>query len=336
MPNLAANPQLLLLMIAGIVALIVFLLGLALFTAVNGPRAKLKRRMNAVIGDEPMAASGDGRGSMRSGARRKKQIQQKLKANEDVRAKRKGHRLREKLIHAGLKIGPKEYILLSILSGGVCTGAYYLSGQPPLGLIAAALVGFLGLPRFVLNYKIKKRVARFTSLFPDAIDIIVRGVRSGLPVGECLNIIGRESPEPIGSEMRLVTEGIKLGMTMNDAMQRLSDRIPSQELRFFTIVLATQQTTGGNLAETLAKLSEILRARKKMREKVKAMSSEAKASAGIIGSLPVLLTLLLAFIAPDYIGLLFTTDAGNFMLGIGVSIMTMGVLVMRKMINFDM
>ena len=136
--------------------------------------------------------------------------------------------------------------------------------------------------------------------------------------------------------MLLVTEGIKLGMTMNDAMQRMSDRVPSQELRFFTIVLATQQQTGGNLAETLAKLSEILRARKKMREKVKAMSSEAKASAGIIGSLPVVVTTLLAFIAPDYIGLLFTNSTGNFILGIGVSIMAIGVFVMRKMINFDM
>lgn len=335
MPDLAANPRLLILLIAGTVALIILLLGLALFTAVSGPRAKLKRRMNAVIGEDTLASTGDG-GAARSGARRKKQIQQKLKAVEDDRSRTKANKLRSKLIHAGLKIGPKEYYLLSILCGAVCTGGYYLSGQPAPGMIAAALVGFLGLPRFVLNYMVKKRTDRFTALFPDAIDIIVRGVRSGLPVGECLNIIGRETPEPIGGEMRLVTEGIKLGMTMNDAMQRMSDRVPSQELRFFTIVLATQQQTGGNLAETLAKLSEILRARKKMREKVKAMSSEAKASAGIIGSLPVVVTTLLAFIAPDYIGLLFTNSTGNFILGIGVSIMAIGVFVMRKMINFDM
>ena len=336
MPDLTANPQTLIFVIAGIVALIVFLFGLALFSAVNGPRAKLKRRMNAVIGNEALATLGDGSSSARSGARRKKQIQQKLKAVEDVREKRKGHRLREKLIHAGLKISPKVYFLLSAVSGVLCMGGYYLSGEPKIGLIAAALVGFLGLPRFVLNYMIKKRVNKFTVLFPDAIDIIVRGVRSGLPVGECLNIIGREMPDPIGSEMRLVTEGIKIGMTMNDAMQRMSDHIPSQELRFFTIVLATQQTTGGNLAETLAKLSEILRARKKMREKVKAMSAEAKASAGIIGSLPLVLGTVLAFIAPDYIGLLFTTSPGNFMLGIGAAVMFTGVMVMRKMVNFDM
>lgn len=336
MPNLAANPQTLLLLIAGTVAVIVFLLGLALFTAVNGPRAKLKRRMNAMIGEETLASTGDGRGAARSGARRKKQIQQKLKAAESTQDRRKGQRLREKLIHAGLKIGPKEYYLLSILSGALCTGAYYASGQPPIGMAAAVLIGFLGVPRFVLNFLIKRRLDKFIALFPDAIDIIVRGVRSGLPVGECLNIIGREMPDPVGSEIRLVTEGIKLGMTMNDAMQRMSDRVPSQELRFFTIVLATQQTTGGNLAETLAKLSEILRSRKKMREKVKAMSSEAKASAGIIGSLPVVVASLLAFIAPEYIGILFTTSTGHFILGIGVSIMATGVFVMRKMINFDM
>lgn len=336
MPELASNPQTLLFAIAGTVALIVFLLGLALFTAVNGPRAKLKRRMNAVIGEETLVATGDGRGVARSGARRKKQIQQKLKQAETAGQKRKGHTLREKMIHAGLKSGPREYIIFSILLGAACTGIYYLSGQSRLGLIPVALISFLGVPRFILNYKIKKRLAKFTLLFPDAIDIIVRGVRSGLPVGECLNIIGRETPEPIGSEMRLVTEGVKLGMTMNEALQRMSDRLPSQELRFFGIVLATQQTTGGNLAETLAKLSEILRARRKMREKVKAMSSEAKASAGIIGSLPIVVCAILAFIAPDYVGLLFTTSTGNFMLAIGICIMFTGVMVMRKMINFDM
>jgi tight adherence protein B len=336
MPNLAADPLTLVFVIAGAVALIVFLIGLALFTAVNGPRAKLKRRMNAVIGEDTLAMSGEGRDAARSGARRKKQLQQKLKAAETSRDGRKGFTLRDKMVHAGLKGGPREYIIFSFLSGALCTGAYYLSGQAPIGMIAVALIGFLGLPRFVLNYKIKKRLNKFTGLFPDAIDIIVRGVKSGLPIGECLNIIGRETPEPIGSEMRLVTEGIKLGMTMNDAMQRMGDRLPSQEFRFFTIVLATQQTTGGNLAETLAKLSEILRARKKMREKVKAMSSEAKASAGIIGSLPIVVCALLSFIAPQYVGLLFTTTAGNFMLGLGVCIMATGIMVMRKMINFDM
>lgn len=336
MPNLTASPQILLFAIAGTVALIVFLLGLGLFVAVSGPRAKLKRRMNAVIGEETLTVSADGRGAARSGAKRKKQIQQKLKAAETAGSRQKGFTLRDKMIHAGLKGGPKEYFIFSFLCGALFTGAYYLSGQAPLGLIPVALISFLGVPRFVLNYKIKKRLNRFIALFPDAIDIIVRGVRSGLPIGECLNIIGRETPEPIGSEMRLVTEGIKLGMTMNDAMQRMSDRLPSQELRFFTIVLATQQTTGGNLAETLAKLSEILRARKKMRDKVKAMSSEAKASAGIIGSLPIVVCTLLAFIAPAYVGLLFTTTAGNFMLGLGVCIMFTGIMVMRKMINFDM
>jgi tight adherence protein B len=161
-------------------------------------------------------------------------------------------------------------------------------------------------------------------------------VRSGLTVGECLNIIGTESPDPVGPEIRLVNEAIKLGQTMGDALQRMSDRIPSPEFRYFTIVLGTQQTTGGNLAETLAKLSDVLRQRKKMKDKVQAMSSEAKASAGIIGSLPLLVMGALSFLAPDYIALLFTTKSGNFMLALSCVIMGTGVLVMRKMINFDM
>jgi tight adherence protein B len=173
-------------------------------------------------------------------------------------------------------------------------------------------------------------------VFPDAIDVIVRGVRSGLTVGECLNIIGSESPDPVGPEIRMVIEAIKLGQTMGDAMQRMSDRIPSPEFRYFTIVLGTQQTTGGNLAETLAKLSDVLRQRKKMRDKVQAMSSEAKASASIIGSLPLLVMGALTVLAYDYVSLLFTTSPGKFMLALSVCIMGMGVLVMRKMINFDM
>ncbi len=131
-------------------------------------------------------------------------------------------------------------------------------------------------------------------------------MRSGLTVGECLNIIAQESPDPVGPEFRLVNEAIKLGQPMADALQRMSDRLPSPEFRYFTIVLGTQQTTGGNLAETLAKLSDVLRQRKKMRDKVQAMSSEAKASAGIIGSLPLFVMGALSFLAPDYVALLFT------------------------------
>jgi tight adherence protein B len=339
LPSLAADPKLLLLAISVLVAVAVLLFGVGAYALVTAPQAKLKRRISAVVGDPVPAVAGPGgkRGAGASeGAKRKKQIQDRLKAAENTQQKRRGSRLREQLIWAGLKIGPQQFILFACICGVVVTGLGWVFGLPLFVLPAAVAVGFFGIPKLVLSRLIKRRLKKFVAAFPDAIDIIVRGVRSGLTVGECLNIVAQESPDPVGPEMRMVNEAIKLGQTMGDAMQRMSDRIPSSEFRYFTIVLGTQQSTGGNLAETLAKLSDVLRQRKKMRDKVQAMSSEAKASAAIIGSLPICVMGVLAFLAYDYISLLFTTSTGNFLLFIGAATMVMGVLVMRKMINFDM
>ena len=339
MANLAANPTLLIYGVAGLAALVMLLLSFGIYAAVTAPQARLKRRISSVVGD-PLPVLGlpgaAGRRDQQSGAKRKKQIQDRLKQAEESRQKRRGSRMREMLVFAGLKISPQQFVLYAFLCGGILTGLGYIFGLPPILLPAVALIGFLGIPKFVLGFLIKRRLKKFIASFPDAIDIIVRGVRSGLTVGECLNIVGTESPDPVGPEIRMVNEAIKLGQPMGDALQRMSDRIPSPEFRYFTIVLGTQQTTGGNLAETLAKLSDVLRQRKKMRDKVQAMSSEAKASAAIIGSLPICVMGALSVLAFDYVALLFTTKAGNFMLAISVVIMGTGVLVMRKMINFDM
>jgi tight adherence protein B len=337
-PNLAANPQLLIYGIAGLAAVAMLLLGFGIYAAVTAPQARLKRRISAVVGD-PLPAlvlPGTGRKDPNAAGKRKKQIQERLKHAEEARQKRRGSRLRESLVFAGLKISPQQFILYTLVGGTVITAAAFLFGLPPILLPAIGLIGFLGIPKFVLGFLIKRRLKKFIAAFPDAIDIIVRGVRSGLTVGECLTIIAQESPDPVGPEFGLVNEAIKLGQPMADALQRMSDRLPSPEFRYFTIVLGTQQTTGGNLAETLAKLSDVLRQRKKMKDKVQAMSSEAKASAGIIGSLPLFVMAALSFLAPDYVALLFITDTGRFMLAICVVVMGCGVMVMRKMINFDM
>jgi tight adherence protein B len=338
-PNIAADPALMIYGVAGLAALVVLLLGFGIYAAATAPQARLKRRINAVVGD-PLPAlvgvAGTARRDQQSGAKRKKQIQDRLKQAEEARQKRRGSRLREQLVFAGLTIGPEQFLLYAVAIGAILTGLGFIAGLPPVVLPAVALIAFLGVPRFVLNFLIKRRLKKFIAYFPDAIDIIVRGVRSGLTVGECLTIISQESPDPVGPEIRLVNEAIKLGQPMADALQRMSDRLPSPEFRYFTIVLGTQQSTGGNLAETLAKLSDVLRQRKKMKDKVQAMSSEAKASAGIIGSLPLFVMAALSFLAPDYVALLFTTEPGKFMLAICVVVMGMGVLVMRKMINFDM
>jgi len=340
LPNLAAvDPRLLVYGIAGIAFVVVLLLGFGIYAVATAPQARLKRRISAVVGD-PLPAlvlPGQSRRDAQAGAKRKKQIAERLKHAEEARQKRRGSRLREQLTYAGWdKVSPNQFILFSLLCGIVLTAFGFIVHMPWFVLIAIAAVGALGIPKFVLNFKIKRRLKRFIANFPDAIDIIVRGVRSGLTVGECLNIIGQESPDPVGPEIRLVNEAIKLGQPMGDALQRMSDRLPSPEFRYFTIVLGTQQTTGGNLAETLAKLSDVLRQRKKMRDKVQAMSSEAKASAGIIGSLPILVMGALSVLAPDYIALLFTREGGRIMLAIGLITMFCGVMVMRKMINFDM
>jgi tight adherence protein B len=337
--QLTADPRILIAGTAIIAGLIIALLGVGIYAVATAPQARLKRRIATVVG-EPLpviSVPGATRRDVQGAQKRKKQIQERLKHAEQSRQKRRGSRLRESLVHAGLKIGPREFIAFAFLGGAVLTGlAYFILHLPVFMLPAVAAIGFLGLPKFVLNFLIKRRLKKFVAAFPDAIDIIVRGVRSGLTVGECLNIIAQESPDPVGPEIGMVIEAIKLGQTMGDALQRMSDRIPSPEFRYFTIVLGTQQTTGGNLAETLAKLSDVLRQRKKMRDKVAAMSSEAKASAGIIGSLPILVMGALFFVAREYLMLLFTTTPGNFMLAIGAVTMTCGVLVMRKMINFDM
>ncbi|MDQ7249897.1 type II secretion system F family protein [Dongia sedimenti] len=338
MPNLAANPVLLIYGIAGLAAIAMLLLGFGIYAAVTAPQARLKRRISTVVGDPlpAMVLPGTGRKDQNAGAKRKKQIQERLKHAEEARHKRRGSKLREQLVFAGLSISPQQFILYALLGGAIVTGLTFIFGLPPIMLPAVGLVAFLGIPKFVLGFLIKRRLKKFIAAFPDAIDIIVRGVRSGLTVGECLSIISQESPDPVGPEFRMVNEAIKLGQPMADALQRMSDRLPSPEFRYFTIVLGTQQTTGGNLAETLAKLSDVLRQRKKMRDKVQAMSSEAKASAGIIGSLPLFVMGALTFLAPDYVALLFTTETGNFMLAICVVVMGTGVMVMRKMINFDM
>jgi tight adherence protein B len=338
MPNIIADPRLMMMAVAVLAAVFVLLLGFGIYAVATAPQARLKRRISAVVGDPLPLISipGTGRKDLQGAAKRKKQIQQRLKDAEEARQKRRGSRLREQLVYAGLKISPAQFVIYSFIGGTMMTALAAIFHVPVIVLPAVAAVGYLGLPKMVLNYLVKRRLKKFVRAFPDAIDIIVRGVRSGLTVGECLNIVGQESPDPVGPEIGMVNEAIKLGQQMGDALQRMSDRIPSPEFRYFTIVLGTQQTTGGNLAETLAKLSDVLRQRKKMRDKVSAMSSEAKASAGIIGALPICVCAALAFLAPDYIALLFTTSPGKFMLAISLVIMGTGVLVMRKMINFDM
>lgn len=180
----------------------------------------------------------------------------------------------------------------------------------------------------------EKRFNKFLDEFPNAVDIIVRGVKSGMPVGDCLQIAATEAKDPVGTEFTLVLDKMKMGFPLAEAIHNMPKRVPLQETNFLAIVITIQAQAGGSLSEALTNLSKTLRQRKEMKGKIRAVSQEAKSSAAIIGSLPFLVTLMLALVAPDYIRLLIDTDTGLVLIGIGLFWMTLGVLVMRKMIDF--
>jgi tight adherence protein B len=210
-----------------------------------------------------------------------------------------------------------------------------LSGAGIIVGIVLGGAGAFGLPRWILAFMKKRREGNFLHAFPDAVDIIVRGVKAGLPLLDCLKMITIEAPEPVKSEFRALVETQAIGMPLGEACLKLYERMPLPEANFFGIVVSIQQRSGGNLAEALGNLSRVLRDRKKMKAKIQAMSQEAKASAAIIGALPVAVMLLVYITSPSYITLLWTEPLGRLMLAASAIWMFMGVMVMKKMINFD-
>jgi tight adherence protein B len=213
--------------------------------------------------------------------------------------------------------------------------SFLLSGANPYVGGAGLVVGGLGAPRWFLSYLTKSRIKKFINEFPNAMDVVVRGVKSGLPLGDCIRIIANEAAEPVRSEFRYIIESQALGLSVGEACERLYQRVPVTEANFFGIVIQIQQKSGGNLAETLANFSRVIRERRKMQGKIKAMSAEAKASAAIIACLPFTVAILVYFSSPDYISLLWKTFHGKFTMLIAGFWMTVGTLVMRKMIRFD-
>jgi len=316
--------------IVGCLLILLACVGGLLLSTVYGPRARFQKRLTAVVGTQ---VGGGNRG--RANTEKRLNVEAKLREIERLKNSKRGYRLKEELVQAGLTISSRAFVSSWLVIGALMSLVYVMLKLPLIGLPFVAVVGMLGLPKLFLRTKVKRRLKKFTSLFADAIDVLIRGVRTGLTVGECLAIVGREMPEPVGLEFRLITEGIQLGLTIDDCLGRLYQRVPTAEIRFFSIVLIMQKSTGGNLAETLEKLTEVLRSRKRMRDKIQALSSEAKTSAGIVGSLPVLVALALTVMSPKYIALLFTTDTGNWLILIGLVWISIGLFVMAKIIQFD-
>ena len=240
-----------------------------------------------------------------------------------------------RLHRSGLSWTLSQYVYTSLgITTAVGLLVFLKSGALLLSLAVGLFVG-AGLPHVILNHFIKRRANAFTVKFPDAIELLVRGLRSGLPVTETLGVVAKEVPGPVGEEFKLITERIKIGRTMEDALQETADRLAMPEFNFFCITLAIQRETGGNLAETLANLSDVLRKRAQMKLKIRAMSSESKASAYIVGALPFIVFGLIWWINPGYIGEFFV-DERLMVAGMGGMIwMSIGAFIMAKMVSFE-
>jgi tight adherence protein B len=302
-----------------------------IYPMLSGER-RVDQRKASVSRSEPANVAAVARGTPKV---RREQVEETLKDLEIRRKNAKSPPLSVRIAQAGLSGTKRQFMMVSAGLGLFALAAGLGFGA---GLLASLGLGFaaaLGLPRWILAFLKRRRERRFIDAFADGVDVIVRGVKAGLPLGDCLKIIASDSPEPVRSEFRAIVETQTIGMPLGDACQRLYESIPLPEANFFGIVVSIQQKAGGNLAEALGNLSRVLRDRKKMQAKIRAMSMEAKASAVIIGSLPLAVMFLVYITSPNYIELLWTEPLGRVMLACSATWMSIGVMVMKKMINFD-
>ncbi|MFU0506853.1 type II secretion system F family protein [Pseudaminobacter sp. NGMCC 1.201702] len=271
--------------------------------------------------------------------KRRKSIQDSLKELDEKQKDKdrniKKPPLKVQIRQAGLQLTVERFYLYSFICGLVLTALAFVTGVPLIVLPGVLVAGILGVPRWAVSFLRKRRVKKFLNEFPNALDIIVRAVKSGLPLNDGIRLIANESPEPVRSEFRRIVESQQLGLSIPDAAMRMGETMPCPEAGFFGIVIQIQSQAGGNLSEALGNLSRVLRDRKKMKAKVQALSMEAKASAVIIGALPFVVALLVYLSSPTYIMPLFTTSTGHIILGISAIWMSIGIFVMRKMMNFE-
>jgi tight adherence protein B len=300
-----------------------------IYPSLSGEK-KADARRASVARPEPAARQAD-----KSQRSRREQVEGTLKELDARRLKDKKVALTTRITQAGLAWSVQKFWTVS---GILAAAAFMLALTAGGGLLGAGGLAFaagFGLPRWLLNFLKKRREKAFLRALPDAVDVIVRGIKAGLPLFESIKVVAADAPEPLRSEFLAIIETQTIGMPLGEACARLFERMPLPEANFFGIVIAIQQKSGGNLSEALGNLSKVLRDRKKMAEKIQAMSMEAKASASIIGSLPPIVMLLVWMSTPGYISLLWTDPTGQFMLVGCVVWMSMGIFVMKKMINFD-
>jgi tight adherence protein B len=290
-----------------------------------------ERRVASVARSEPMTA----RPTRAAQKSRREQVEGTLKEIEERRKQVKRRPLAVRISQAGLTWSKRRFLLTAAALG---VGAFLLPLLAGAGLLPAfgfAFAAGCGLPLWALSFLKKRREGQFLNGFPDAVDVIVRGIKSGLPLLDSFKLIATDAEAPIRGEFRAIIETQAIGMPLGEACLKLYERMPVAEANFFGIVISIQQRAGGNLSEALGNLSRVLRDRKKMKAKIQAMSMEAKASASIIGALPPVVMSLVYFTSPQYIELLWTEPLGRVMLAGCALWMSIGILVMRKMINFD-
>lgn len=268
---------------------------------------------------------------------KRKQIDSKIRTlNERQRhAKSRLGAVKGNLVRAGIDMPVTQFWLICMLLGLLAAGLWSASRNMPLATPAVFLAFTFVIPRLYLARRAAKRQQEFTKHFAGAVDVLVRGLKSGLPINESLRVIGKEIPDPVGSEFRIVIDEVNAGLTMPDALDRAFERMPTQELRFFATIIAVQAQTGGNLAEILGNIAKVLRDRAQLKEKAKALSGEARMSSVIVGALPFVVASVLYLANREYISLLWTTHTGNIILAGACFMMFMGVFIMNRMGKLD-
>lgn len=310
-----------------------------LFNDINREKQVGRRLQTVKAAEADRAVVKASRDRVAEVAKRRKSVQDSLKDLEEKQKRKdvnvKKPPLKVQLRQAGMTVPIERFYIYSGVFGLVLALIVYLIGAPLYVVPAVLLVGALGLPRWLVSFRRKRRVNKFLNEFPNALDVIVRAVKSGLPLNDGIRLIANEAPEPVKTEFRRIVDAQQVGLSIPDAVMRMPETMPCPEAGFFGIVIQIQSQAGGNLSEALGNLSRVLRDRKKMKAKVQALSMEAKASAAIIGALPFIVAIMTFITSPKYIMPLFTTDTGHLILGISGVWMSMGILMMRKMINFD-
>jgi tight adherence protein B len=320
------------LLLVFLVVLTVGAAGFALVPSLLGDSRAEKRR-KAFQGDIQTRRRDNA--AARSREDRRRSVQEAVKAQNEEQKKRRRISLAEYIFQAGMDIKPRAFIRNSVIVG-VALFAILALVQVPIYF--AAIFGVAGaylLPRFYLARRRRRYQDRFLDELPNAVEAIVRGVKTGLPLNDTIRLVAKEVKEPVRSEFQRVLDQQAFGLSMTDAVQVLLERVPLPEVNFFVVVISVQQQAGGNLSEALGNLARVLRNRKKMKLKVKAMSSEAKASAGIIGSLPFVVAGIVTLVSPRYLEPLWTTPTGNICLGVAFVMLAFGIFVMNRMIQFD-